>query len=58
MKEGDVVVKFDTTEQEFKLREAEADLAEAEQQLIQAEGRERGQGGRGPLRVGEGASPS
>jgi multidrug efflux pump subunit AcrA (membrane-fusion protein) len=33
---GDVVVAFDTTEQEFKLREAEADLAEAEQQLIQA----------------------
>jgi len=32
----DVVVSFDTTEQEFKLREAEADLAEAEQQLIQA----------------------
>jgi len=36
VKEGDVVVKFDTTEQEFRLREAEADLAEAEQQLIQA----------------------
>jgi len=34
---GDVVVKIDTTEQEFKLREAEADLAEAEQQVIQAE---------------------
>lgn len=34
---GDVVVKFDTTEQEFRLREAEADLAEAEQQVIQAE---------------------
>lgn len=34
--EGDVVVKFDTTEQEFKLREAQADFAEAEQQLIQA----------------------
>jgi HlyD family secretion protein len=33
---GDVVVQFDTTEQEFKLREAEADLAEAEQQVIQA----------------------
>jgi HlyD family secretion protein len=32
---GDVVVKFDTTEQEFKLKEAEADLAEAEQQVIQ-----------------------
>ncbi len=34
---GDVVVKFDTTEQEFKLKEAEADLAEAEQQVIQTE---------------------
>ena len=33
---GDVVVKLDTTEQDFKLREAEADLAEAEQQVIQA----------------------
>jgi len=32
---GDIVVKFDTTEQEFKLKEAEADLAEAEQQVIQ-----------------------
>jgi len=32
---GDVVVKFDTTEQEFKLKEAEGDLAEAEQQVIQ-----------------------
>jgi HlyD family secretion protein len=37
VKEGDVVAKFDTTEQEFKLREAQADLAEAEQQVIQAE---------------------
>jgi multidrug efflux pump subunit AcrA (membrane-fusion protein) len=37
VKEGDVVVEFDTTEQEFKLREAEADLAEAEQQVAQAE---------------------
>jgi multidrug resistance efflux pump len=34
---GDVVVQFDTTEQEFKLREAEADLAEALQQVIKAE---------------------
>lgn len=32
---GDVVVRFDTTEQEFKLKEAEADLAESEQQVIQ-----------------------
>ncbi len=34
---GDVVVNFDTTEQEFKLREAEADVAEAEQRVIQAQ---------------------
>ncbi|HEY2015807.1 MAG TPA: efflux RND transporter periplasmic adaptor subunit [Bryobacteraceae bacterium] len=34
---GDVVVQFDTTQQEFNLREAESDLAEAEQQVIQAE---------------------
>ncbi len=34
---GDMVVQFDTTEQEFKLKEAEADLAEAEQQVIKAE---------------------
>ena len=37
VKEGDVVVQFDTTQQEFNLREAEADLAEAEQQVIQAQ---------------------
>lgn len=36
VKEGDVVVQFDTTEQEYKLREAEADLAEAEQHIVQA----------------------
>lgn len=35
--EGEVVVQFDTTQQEFNLREAEADLAEADQQVIQAE---------------------
>jgi HlyD family secretion protein len=35
--EGDVVVEFDTTQQEYNLREAEADLAEAQQQVIQAE---------------------
>jgi HlyD family secretion protein len=34
---GDIVVQFDTTEQEFKLKEAEADLAEAQQQVIKAE---------------------
>lgn len=36
VKEGDVVVEFDTTQQEFNLREAQADLLEAEQQVIQA----------------------
>jgi HlyD family secretion protein len=36
VKAGDVVVQFDTTQQEFNLREAESDLAEAEQQVIQA----------------------
>jgi multidrug efflux pump subunit AcrA (membrane-fusion protein) len=34
---GDVVVQFDTTQQEYNLREAQADLAEAEQQVIKAE---------------------
>lgn len=34
---GDVVVEFDTAQQEFNLREAEADLAEAEQQVVRAE---------------------
>src|SRR5580765_7853009 len=34
---GDIVVQFDTTEQEFKLKEAEADLAEAQQQVIKAQ---------------------
>jgi len=34
---GDVVVQFDSTQQEYNLREAEADLAEAEQQVVQAE---------------------
>lgn len=33
---GEVIVEFDTTEQQFQLREAEADLAEAEQRLAQA----------------------
>lgn len=37
VKKGEVVVQFDTTEQEFMLRESEADLAEAEQQMIQAQ---------------------
>jgi HlyD family secretion protein len=34
---GDVVVQFDTTQQEYNLREAQADLAEAEQQVIKAQ---------------------
>jgi HlyD family secretion protein len=34
---GDVVVQFDTTQQEYNLREAEADLAEAQQRVIQTE---------------------
>lgn len=34
---GDVVIQFDTTQQEYNLREAQADLAEAEQQVIRAE---------------------
>jgi len=35
--QGDNVVEFDTTLQEYTLREAEADLAEADQQVIQAQ---------------------
>ena len=34
---GDVVVEFDTTDQDFALQEAEADLSEAEQQVLQAQ---------------------
>ena len=37
VKSGDVIVQFDTTEQQFKLKEAEADLAEAEQNFIKAQ---------------------
>ena len=37
VKAGEVVVEFDTTEQEYKLKEAEADVAEAEQKLKQAD---------------------
>ncbi len=37
IKEGDAIVQFDTTEQDFKLREAEADLAEADQHIQQAQ---------------------
>jgi multidrug efflux pump subunit AcrA (membrane-fusion protein) len=36
VKEGDVVVQFDPTEQSFLLKEAESDLAEAQQHVIQA----------------------
>ena len=35
VKEGDVVVGLDTTEQEYRLSEAEADLAEAQQRILQ-----------------------
>jgi HlyD family secretion protein len=34
---GDVVVQFDTTQQEYNLKEAQADFAEAGQQVIEAE---------------------
>jgi multidrug efflux pump subunit AcrA (membrane-fusion protein) len=34
---GDVVVQFDTTQQEYNLREAQADLAEAAEQVKKAE---------------------
>lgn len=37
VKEGDVVLELDTTDQSYKLKEAEADLAEAEQQVIKAQ---------------------
>jgi len=36
VKDGDVVMELDTTDQTYKLKEAEADLAEAEQQVIKA----------------------
>ena len=36
VKEGEVVLRFDTTEETYKLREAEADLEEAGQQVAQA----------------------
>jgi hypothetical protein len=40
VKEGDVVVAFDTTDETYKLREAQADLQEAEQQVVQAQNEE------------------
>lgn len=36
VQKGDVVVQFDTTDQDFALREAQSDLAEAEQHILQA----------------------
>jgi len=39
--EGDVVVEFDTTGQDYALVEAEADLEEAQQQLLEAEAKAR-----------------
>jgi hypothetical protein len=36
VQKDDEVAKFDTTEQEYKLREAQADLAEAEQHIVQS----------------------
>jgi HlyD family secretion protein len=43
VKKGDVVVRFDTTEQEYKLKEAEADLAEAQQHILQAKAQQEAQ---------------
>jgi hypothetical protein len=37
VEKDDVVVQFDTTQQEYNLREAQADLAEAEQQVARAQ---------------------
>jgi multidrug efflux pump subunit AcrA (membrane-fusion protein) len=37
VKEGEVVLRFDSTDETFKLREAEADVQETEQQVVQAE---------------------
>lgn len=34
---GDVVARFDTAEQQYKLKEAQADVAEAEQKILQAQ---------------------
>ncbi len=43
VKSGDIVVQFDPTEQEYKLKEAEADLAEADQHILQAKAQEQAQ---------------
>jgi HlyD family secretion protein len=37
VKEGDIVLRFDSTDEVFKMREAEADVQETEQQVVQAE---------------------
>jgi HlyD family secretion protein len=37
VKQGDIVLRFDSTDETFKLREAEADVQETEQQVVQAE---------------------
>ncbi|MDQ2710930.1 MAG: efflux RND transporter periplasmic adaptor subunit [Acidobacteriota bacterium] len=42
-KEGDTIVQFDTTEQEYKLKEAQADLAEAQQHILQAKAQQQAQ---------------
>ncbi len=36
VKAGEVVVEFDTTDQEYALKESQADMAEAEQHIVQA----------------------
>jgi HlyD family secretion protein len=43
VKEGDIVLEFDTTDQVYRMREAEADLAEAEQQVIKAKAEDEAQ---------------
>ncbi len=43
VKQGDTIVQFDTTEQEYKLKEAQADLAEAEQHILQAKAQQQAQ---------------
>lgn len=37
VKKGDIVLRFDSTDETFKMREAEADVQETEQQVVQAE---------------------
>jgi hypothetical protein len=36
VKPGEIVVQFDTTEQQYKLKEAQSDVAEAQQHVLQA----------------------